>query len=48
VEQAKTQWIGGVRCGAEPNCHCEERSDEAIPMVVRTSMGIAASLRSSQ
>ena len=30
------------------NCHCEERSDAAIPIEVRTSMGIAASLRSSQ
>ena len=30
------------------NCHCEERSDAAIPIKVRTSMGIAASLRSSQ
>jgi hypothetical protein len=27
-------------------CHCER--SEAIPIVVRTSMGIAASLRSSQ
>ena len=29
-------------------CHCEERSDAAIPIAVRTPDGIAASLRSSQ
>jgi hypothetical protein len=27
-------------------CHCEERSDEAIPIDVRTSLAIASSLRS--
>jgi hypothetical protein len=30
------------------SCHCEERSDEAIPIQVGTSRGIASSLRSSQ
>jgi hypothetical protein len=30
---------------AQITCHCEERSDAAISIVVRTSMGIA-SLRS--
>ena len=30
------------------NCHCEERSDAAISIEVRTLMEIAASLRSSQ
>jgi hypothetical protein len=29
-------------------CHCEERSDEAIPIQVRTNQEIASSLRSSQ
>ena len=48
VEQAKTQRIGGVCGGAEPDCHCEERSDAAIPIEVCTTMEIAASLRSSQ
>ena len=34
--------------GSPFNCHCEERSDAAIPIELRTSMEIAASLRSSQ
>ena len=33
---------------ARQSCHCEERSDAAISIAVRTSMGIATSLRSSQ
>jgi len=32
----------------EFDCHCEERSDAAISMTMRTVMEIAASLRSSQ
>jgi ADP-heptose:LPS heptosyltransferase len=33
---------------AVSTCHCEERSDEAIPVNVPTDQVIAASLRSSQ
>jgi len=37
-----------ARSDTESNCHCEERSDEAIPVNMLTDHEIAASLRSSQ
>ncbi len=42
-ERNQAEWI-------VPHCHCEERSDEAIPieLCAHSWMGIAASLRSSQ